>query len=58
MAFYEKTWPVGLAPGMVLMFVAFGVVAGMGYTPSKLWGLLVAGVLFLDFFNTNKSLVN
>ena len=49
MAFYGKTWPVGLAPGMgINAFVAFGVVAGMGYTPKQALGaVLVAGVLFL-----------
>jgi len=49
MAFYGKTWPIGLAPGMgINAFVAFGVVAGMGYTPQEALGaVLVAGVLFL-----------
>ncbi len=49
MAFYGKTWPIGLAPGMgINAFVAYGVVAGMGYTPQQaLGGVLVAGVLFL-----------
>ena len=49
MAFYGKTWPIGLAPGMgINAFVAFGVVAGMGYTPQQALGaVLVAGVLFL-----------
>ena len=49
MAFYGKTWPIGLAPGMgINAFVAFGVVAGMGYTPEAALGaVLVAGVLFL-----------
>src|SRR6056300_514548 len=49
MAFYGKTWPVGLAPGMgINAFVAFGVCAGMGYTPQEALGaVLVAGVLFL-----------
>ena len=49
MAFYGKTWPIGLAPGMgTNAFVAFGVVAGMGYTPQEALGaVLVAGVLFL-----------
>jgi len=44
-----KTWPIGLAPGMgINAFVAFGVVAGMGYTPQEALGaVLVAGVLFL-----------
>ena len=49
MALYGKTWPIGLAPGMgINAFVAFGVVAGMGYTPQAALGAcLVAGVLFL-----------
>ena len=49
MAFYGKTWPIGLAPGMgINAFVAFGVVGGMGYTPQAALGaVLVAGVLFL-----------
>ena len=49
MAFYGKTWPIGSAPGMgINAFVAFGVVAGMGYTPQEALGaVLVAGVLFL-----------
>jgi len=49
MAFYGRTWPIGLAPGMgINAFVAFGVVAGMGYTPEAALGaVLVAGVLFL-----------
>ena len=49
MAFYGRTWPVGLAPGMgINAFVAFGVVGGMGYTPQAALGaVLVAGVLFL-----------
>jgi AGZA family xanthine/uracil permease-like MFS transporter len=49
MAFHGKTWPIGLAPGMgINAFVAFGVVAGMGYTPQAALGaVLVAGVLFL-----------
>ena len=47
MAFYGKTWPIGLAPGMgINAFVAFGVVAGMGYTPQAALGaVLVAGLL-------------
>ena len=47
--FYGKTWPIGLAPGMgINAFVAFGVVAGMGYTPQAALGaVLVAGVIFL-----------
>ena len=49
MAFHGKTWPIGLAPGMgINAFVAFGVVAGMGYTPQQALGaVLVAGILFL-----------
>ena len=49
MAFYGKTWPIGLAPGMgINAFVAFGVVGGMGYSPQAALGaVLVAGVLFL-----------
>ena len=49
MALYGKTWPIGLAPGMgINAFVAFGVVAGMGYTPQAALGAcLVAGILFL-----------
>ena len=49
MAFYGRTWPIGLAPGMgINAFVAFGVVAGMGYTPQAALGaVLVAGILFL-----------
>ena len=34
-AFYAKTWPVGLAPGMgINAFVAYGVCLGMNYTLS------------------------
>ena len=61
MAFYGKTWPIGLAPGMgINAFVAFGVVAGMGYTPQAALGaVLVAGILFLIIFSyTFKSVVN
>ena len=49
MALYGKTWPIGLAPGMgINAFVAFGVCAGMGYSPQEALGaVLVAGVLFL-----------
>ena len=49
MAFYGKTWPIGLAPGMgINAFVAYGVVAGMGYTPQAALGaVLVAGIIFL-----------
>ena len=46
---FVANWPVGLAPGMgINAFVAFGVVAGMGYTPQAALGaVLVAGILFL-----------
>lgn len=49
MGFYGKTWPIGLAPGMgINAFIAFGVVAGMGYTPQAALGAtLIAGILFL-----------
>ena len=49
MAFYGKTWPVGLAPGMGLnAFIAYGVCKGMGYTPDQALGaVLIAGILFL-----------
>ena len=49
MAFYGKTWPVGLAPGMGLnAFVAFGVCGTMGHSPQEALGaVLVAGILFL-----------
>ena len=48
-AFYAKTWPVGLAPGMgINAFVAYGVCLGMKYTPEEALGaVLVAGVVFL-----------
>ena len=46
-AFYAKTWPVGLAPGMgINAFIAYGVCLGMEYTcllytsPSPRDGLL------------------
>ena len=36
-AFYARTWPIGLAPGMgINAFVAFGVVGGMGYEVLKM----------------------
>ena len=49
MAFYGKSWPVGLAPGMgINAFVAFGVVGGMKYTPAEaLSAVLLSGVFFL-----------
>ena len=48
-AFYAKTWPVGLAPGMgINAFIAYVVCGGMGYTPGEALGaVLVAGVVFL-----------
>jgi AGZA family xanthine/uracil permease-like MFS transporter len=49
MAFYGKTWPVGLAPGMGLnAFVAYYVCKTLGYTPDQALGaVLVAGIVFL-----------
>ncbi len=49
MAFYGKTWPIGLAPGMGLnAFVAFVVCGSMGYSPNEALGaVLIAGILFL-----------
>ena len=48
-AFYAKTWPVGLAPGMgINAFIAYGVCLGMEYTPAEALGaVFVAGVVFL-----------
>ena len=48
-AFYAKTWPVGLAPGMgINAFIAYGVCLGMEYSPDEALGaVLVAGVVFL-----------
>ena len=48
-AFYAKTWPVGLAPGMgINAFIAYGVCLGMEYTPAEALGaVLVAGIVFL-----------
>ena len=48
-AFYAKTWPIGLAPGMgINAFIAYGVCLGMNYTPAEALGaVLVAGVVFL-----------
>jgi AGZA family xanthine/uracil permease-like MFS transporter len=48
-AFYAKTWPIGLAPGMgINAFIAYGVCLGMQYTPEEALGaVLVAGVVFL-----------
>jgi len=48
-AFYARTWPVGLAPGMgINAFIAYGVCLGMNYTPAEALGaVLVAGVVFL-----------
>ena len=49
MAFYGKTWPVGLAPGMGLnAFVAYYVCKTLGYSPDQALGaVLVAGIVFL-----------
>ena len=49
MAFYGKTWPIGLAPGMGLnAFVAYYVCKTLGYSPDQALGaVLVAGVVFL-----------
>ena len=49
MAFYGRSWPIGLAPGMgINAFVAFGVVGGMKFTTAEaLAAVLLAGVLFL-----------
>ena len=48
-AFYAKTWPIGLAPGMgINAFIAYGVCLGMNYTPAEALGaVLVAGIVFL-----------
>ncbi|HIF61867.1 MAG TPA: NCS2 family permease [Candidatus Pelagibacter sp.] len=48
-AFYARTWPVGLAPGMgINAFIAYGVCLGMQYTPAEALGaVLVAGIVFL-----------
>ncbi len=48
-AFYAKTWPIGLAPGMgINAFISYGVCLGMQYTPQEALGaVLVAGVVFL-----------
>jgi len=48
-AFYAKTWPVGLAPGMgINAFISYGVCLGMNYTPQEALGaVLVAGIVFL-----------
>ena len=49
MAFYGRTWPIGLAPGMgINAFVAFVVVGTLKYTPAEaLAAVLLAGILFL-----------
>ena len=48
-AFYAKTWPVGLAPGMgINAFIAYGVCLGMEYSPEEALGaVFVSGVVFL-----------
>ena len=61
MAFYGKSWPVGLAPGMgINAFVAFGVVGGMKYTPAEALSAVFFGryIVFNNFSYTNKSLDN
>ena len=61
MAFYGKTWPIGLAPGMgINAFVAFGVVGGMGYTPQAKIRCCISGrcIIFNNIFNANQSLVD
>ena len=55
MAFYGKTL-IGLAPGMgINAFVAFGVVAGMGYTPQEAFRCCFSCrcIIFNYIFNTN-----
>ena len=50
-AFYAKTWPVGLAPGMgINAFIAYGVCLGMKYT-AKIWGPVggEGGVVYLTW---------
>ncbi len=49
MAFYGRTWPIGLAPGMGLnAFVAYYVCKTLGYSPDQALGaVLVAGIVFL-----------
>lgn len=49
MAFYGKSWPIGLAPGMGLnAFIAYGVCKGMGYNPDQALGaVFVSGILFV-----------
>ena len=40
-AFYAKTWPVGLAPGMgINAFIAYGVCLGMKYTPEEAFAII------------------
>ncbi len=46
MAFYGK-WPIGLAPGMGINAFAYGVVAGMGYTPQAALGSIGCWGIFL-----------
>ena len=48
MAFYGKTWPIGLAPGMGLnAFFTYTVVGEMGYTwEIALGAVFLAGILF------------
>ena len=60
MAFYGKTWPIGLAPGMgINAFVAFGVVAGGLHTSSSSWSCLSCRCIIFNYLiNSYKSLVN
>ena len=59
MAFHGRTWPIGLAPGMgINAFVAYGVVAGMGYTPQAALGAVLVMIIFLAISLTFASLVN
>ena len=60
MAFYGKTWPIGLAPGMgINAFVAYGVVAGMGYTTSSIGCSIGCWNYFLSYItHTFKSVVD
>ena len=61
MAFYGKTWPIGLAPGMgINAFVAFTIVAGLGYTPAEALGAVLScwNIIFNCIVNSCSSLDN
>ena len=61
MAFYGKTWPIGLAPGMgINAFVAFGVVAGYGLHSTSCFRCSLSSwyIIFNYFSYTHKSMVN